>query len=78
MYQGSEREVGHLVMGAILGLRIVVPEALRRPFGRLLRQRQYGSSSRFGVPVASCRGSGNPAALRRHCGADKLNHRSRL
>ena len=35
--QGSQqREVGDFVMGAVLGLRIVVPEALRRPFGQLL------------------------------------------
>ena len=41
----------------VLGLRIVVPEALRRLSGKLLRQPQL--SRRCGVPVASCCGSGS-------------------
>ena len=79
--QGSEREVGHFVMGAVLGLRIVVPDSLRRPFGRLLRQRQYSSSQTFQRPGGqllwqrqSCVVAASQCVC--SCGADKLTHRS--
>ena len=67
----------------VLGLRIVVPEALQRPFGRLLRQRQYGSSQTLRHPCGQLlwqRQSCDVAASQFvcSCGADKLNHRSRL
>ena len=51
----------------VLGLRIVVPEALRRLSGQLLRQRQSNLSRRCGVSCASCCGSGS-LRLQRRCG----------
>ena len=70
----------HFVKGAVLGLRIVVPEALRRPFGRLLRQRHYGSSQTLRRPYGQLLLAA--AILQRSsvcsCGADKLYCRSRL
>ena len=65
--QGLEREVGHFVMRAVLGLRIVVPEALRRPFWPTVA----AAAIRFFPDVAASLwpavvGSGNPVTLRRH------------
>ena len=55
----------HFVMGAVLGLRIVVPEASRRPCGRLLRQRQYDSSQTLRRPCGQLLLA---AAILRRCG----------
>ena len=55
----------HFVMGAVLGLRIVVPEASQRPCGRLLRQRQYVSSQTFRGPCGQLLLA---AAILRRCG----------
>ena len=47
----------------VLGLRIVVSEALRRLPGQLLRRRQSNLSRRCGVSCDSCCGSGNLSSI---------------
>ena len=43
----------------VLGLRIIVSEAMQRHSGQLLRQRQSDKTGRCGVSFATCCGSGN-------------------